>query len=265
MPAVEKAFIASLPVRSNNHNITLDGVDYKLWGSVESIINWQALIDRSGIFSRFQEQGKGFRLTRDDVVTDLETGEEEISEVLLAETDDYESDKFDHSVSITLDTVDDLWEIAIVYKSAAASWFGWAIAAAAVLSLGVSFLIFAILVQKQKFLQMKTRYLEDVSQPQKLRMRMFVDDQAKLRDLSPAMEKQLLNHKPIADFYPATSVFFADIVGFSSFASEREPRHVFKLLQTAFFHFDKIARKRNVFKVDTLGGESVSHSMVLVS
>ena len=51
------------------------------------------------------------------------------------------------------------------------------------------------------------------------------------------------------------SVFYADIKGFSSFASEREPRHVFKLLQTVFLHFDKIARKRKVFKVDTLGGK----------
>lgn len=258
LPSVEKAFIAALPVRSDKHTITLDGVDYGLWGSVESIINWQALIDRSDIFSRFQGHGKGFRLTRDDVVVNPETDKEMTSEVILAETDDFESDEYDLSVAITLDTVDDLWEITIVYKSAAATWLGWAIAAAVIMSLGVSLLIFAILVQKQKFLQMKTRYLEDVSQPQKLRMRMFVDDQAKLRDLTPEMEKQLLNQKPIADFYPSTTVFFADIVGFSSFASEREPRHVFKLLQTTFFHFDKIAKKRNVFKVDTLGGEPIS-------
>ncbi|KAL3937731.1 MAG: hypothetical protein SGBAC_007225 [Bacillariaceae sp.] len=253
LPAVEKAFIASLPVRSDNHTISFDGVEYNLWGSVESIINWQALIDRSDIFTRFQEQGKGFRLTRNDVVVNLETNEETITEVRLAETDDFESDKYDHTVSIELDTVDDMWEITIAYESAAASWVGWAIVAAIVMSLGVSLLIFAILVQKQKFRQMKTRYLEDVSQPQKLRMRMFVDDQAKSRDLTPQMETKLLNHKPIADFYPATSVFYADIKGFSSFASEREPRHVFKLLQTVFLHFDKIARKRKVFKVDTLG------------
>jgi hypothetical protein len=49
-----------------------------------------------------------------------------------------------------------------------------------------------------------------------------------------------------------------DIYGFSAWSSEREPAQVFTLLQTVFFNFDKIARHRNVFKVETIGHNYVA-------
>jgi hypothetical protein len=57
------------------------------------------------------------------------------------------------------------------------------------------------------------------------------------------------NAKPIADSFPGTTILFADIAGFTKWSSEREPEKVFILLQTLFGAFDKIARKRGVFKV----------------
>jgi class 3 adenylate cyclase len=59
--------------------------------------------------------------------------------------------------------------------------------------------------------------------------------------------------KPIADLFPHTTVLFADIVGFTAWSSEREPEQVFTLLQTVYHAFDKIAKKRSVFKVETIG------------
>ena len=59
--------------------------------------------------------------------------------------------------------------------------------------------------------------------------------------------------KPIADLFPCTTVLFADIAGFTAWSSEREPEQVFTLLQTVYHAFDKIATKRNVFKVETIG------------
>lgn len=46
---------------------------------------------------------------------------------------------------------------------------------------------------------------------------------------------------------------FADISGFTAWSSAREPAQVFKLLETIYRSFDKLARKRNVFKVETIG------------
>lgn len=58
---------------------------------------------------------------------------------------------------------------------------------------------------------------------------------------------------PIAEFYPDTTVLFADIVGFTAWSSSRQPTQVFHLLETLFGAFDVIARQRGVFKVETVG------------
>jgi class 3 adenylate cyclase len=46
---------------------------------------------------------------------------------------------------------------------------------------------------------------------------------------------------------------FADLVGFTVWSSVREPTQVFTLLETIFCAFDKIAKRRNIFKVETVG------------
>lgn len=55
--------------------------------------------------------------------------------------------------------------------------------------------------------------------------------------------------KPIADLFPETTVFFADLVGFTAWSSTREPTSVFVLLETLFGAFDKIARRTSIYKV----------------
>lgn len=62
-----------------------------------------------------------------------------------------------------------------------------------------------------------------------------------------------LKSKPIADLFPETTVLFGDIVGFTAWASVREPAQVFTLLETLYASFDEIAKRRRVFKVETVG------------
>jgi class 3 adenylate cyclase len=59
--------------------------------------------------------------------------------------------------------------------------------------------------------------------------------------------------KPIADLFPETTILFADISGFTAWSSTREPSQVFVLLETIFKAFDEIAKRRGVFKVETVG------------
>lgn len=54
-------------------------------------------------------------------------------------------------------------------------------------------------------------------------------------------------------YSPTLQVIFADIVGFTAWSSEREPQDVFLLLQTIYHAFDKLAKRRGVFKVETIG------------
>jgi class 3 adenylate cyclase len=59
--------------------------------------------------------------------------------------------------------------------------------------------------------------------------------------------------KPIADLFSEATVLFADISGFTAWSSTREPTQVFVLLETIYYNFDELARKRRVFKVETVG------------
>ena len=55
------------------------------------------------------------------------------------------------------------------------------------------------------------------------------------------------------DQFPSATVLFMDIAGFTAWSSAREPSQVFLLLETIYRCFDKIAKTRRVFKVETIG------------
>jgi hypothetical protein len=65
--------------------------------------------------------------------------------------------------------------------------------------------------------------------------------------------KKLEQSRPIADFFPHTTIMFADITGFTAWSSTREPHQVFELLETFYGAFDRIAKRRGIFKVETVG------------
>eukprot|EP00980_Cylindrotheca_fusiformis_P014103 scaffold3710_cov103-Cylindrotheca_fusiformis.AAC.2 len=58
---------------------------------------------------------------------------------------------------------------------------------------------------------------------------------------------------PLADLFPNTSVVFADIAGFTSWSSAREPQQVFILLENIYGALDTIANRFSIFKVETVG------------
>jgi Adenylate and Guanylate cyclase catalytic domain len=66
-------------------------------------------------------------------------------------------------------------------------------------------------------------------------------------------QKTSFSGAPIAELYSETTVLFADIAGFTSWSSTRQPSQVFTLLETVYAGFDSIARQRGVFKVETIG------------
>jgi class 3 adenylate cyclase len=74
-------------------------------------------------------------------------------------------------------------------------------------------------------------------------MKSFIDDGRK--DISKTT--------PIADLFPDTTILFADITGFTAWSSLRQPTQVFTLLETIYGEFDALAKKRRVFKVETIG------------
>lgn len=59
--------------------------------------------------------------------------------------------------------------------------------------------------------------------------------------------------KPIVSRFESTTIFFADIAGFTKWSAKRTPEQVFILLETLYQAFDEIATRRRVFKVETVG------------
>ena len=54
----------------------VNGKTYNSWGFAAVVINWQALVDRGGIYKSFSDEGFGFLLTRTDRITNQTTGVE---------------------------------------------------------------------------------------------------------------------------------------------------------------------------------------------
>jgi hypothetical protein len=87
----------------------------------------------------------------------------------------------------------------------------------------------------------------------KTRLRSFLDSD-KPGGLDAAVSDDLgYEGKPIADLFPETTIMFMDISGFTAWSSVREPCQVFTLLETLYRSFDEIAKRRRVFKVETVG------------
>jgi hypothetical protein len=75
----------------------------------------------------------------------------------------------------------------------------------------------------------------------------------KAGDSTSNNNRYLFGSKPIADLFPRATVLFADISGFTAWSSTREPTQVFTLLEHVYNAIDIIARRRGVFKVETIG------------
>ena len=84
-------------------------------------------------------------------------------------------------------------------------------------------------------------------QPAKTRMKSMIHDE------NNASNNENAPDSPIADLFSNCTVLFADISGFTSWSSERSPGQVFVLLETIYGAFDRIADRRGVFKVETIG------------
>eukprot|EP00977_Amphora_coffeiformis_P012581 scaffold3134_cov182-Amphora_coffeaeformis.AAC.18 len=77
-----------------------------------------------------------------------------------------------------------------------------------------------------------------------------------LRKFVKSTDSQLASKKlkhTIAELFPAATVMFADIAGFTAWSSIREADQVFSLLESIFQAFDAIAERDGVVKVETVG------------
>lgn len=62
-----------------------------------------------------------------------------------------------------------------------------------------------------------------------------------------------LGERAIADYFPAVTVLFADLVGFTAYAARLAPATVVERLNEMFSAFDQLAERHGVEKITTIG------------
>ena len=113
--------------------------------------------------------------------------------------------------------------------------------------------------KKDKADQKRGKLLPTLTEAPKFRLHNFLaDEENNAQSTNDACDSLDILDKPIADLFPSATVMFADIAGFTAWSSVRDPTQVFTLLETVYGAFDKIARKRGVFKVETIGDSYVA-------
>lgn len=93
--------------------------------------------------------------------------------------------------------------------------------------------------------------------PEDVRKRLYEEEEAKRQKQrgwkqTPEQQPQQQPHA-IATLYPETTIFFADLAGFTKWSSSRTPVEVFDLLEKVYGEFDRMAKRYKVFKVETIG------------
>ena len=97
------------------------------------------------------------------------------------------------------------------------------------------------------------------AEPQKAKLKSFLYDTPSVSD-TPAQATAPTQHvltklhsTNIADTFTDTTILFAEINGFNSWSSQRDPQQVFTLLECLYESFDSIAKKARVYKIETIG------------
>jgi hypothetical protein len=97
--------------------------------------------------------------------------------------------------------------------------------------------------------------------PEQVRDRLY-EEQARQNNVDPSQDLTKNNQEEpttyspseaIASLYHNCSVCFMDLAGFTKWSSSRSPANVFDLLESAYGDFDTIAKRRRVFKIETIG------------
>ncbi|MDY7016222.1 MAG: adenylate/guanylate cyclase domain-containing protein, partial [Cyanobacteriota bacterium] len=69
----------------------------------------------------------------------------------------------------------------------------------------------------------------------------------------PIAQRLKAGQNPIADYFEDASILFADIVGFTEFASQTTPVKLVEILSVIFAEFDGLAEKFGLEKIKTIG------------
>jgi len=242
-----EVFCGHLAVNMEQYNLKLrDGKSIQSWGFVMHFIDWAKAKEQSGIYEYFKERNKLFHITRTDKIYDPDIDEYVENVVTIAKSHEismidqvlhYRNNGETHfrplngvnRVMVTENTPNGQWT-SHVYSNFDLLENVTTIRCAIVFaSLILSALFAAMLLERQLHKNLLYRIMP-----------------------REAIDK-LNRNKTVVERYNLVTIFFSDIIGFTSLAGEMMPIQIMRMLNELYSEFDKIAEKHSVYKVETIG------------
>jgi atrial natriuretic peptide receptor A len=217
-PDPSAAFLSSLNVHGTEVPFA--------WGFVMNFLDWRLMKDRSNIYERFAGCNLDFKLTRQESSVVFPGMDSE----MLAMSPDADLLDDTNSVVIQTETLHGTWNNRVGNVNGyTPPWYPGAVTGVLLGALIISFLTASTLVERQLHRNLVGKML-----PRKAVV--------KLHRGQTVLEK-----------YNLVTIFFSDIVGFTSLAGTMRPIQVMKMLNELYTELDKLAAKHQVYKVETIG------------
>jgi signal transduction histidine kinase/CheY-like chemotaxis protein len=145
-------FIARLPVRTDKHQIAVNGEAYNRWGFATALIHWDALIEGSELHDylggdHLHKNGFEFQLTRTDRNYNDETETYVEDVVVLAESNRFGSKN--KKVSTAMQTTNNEWIMTVQFNDGH-QWELLFVAVSVLVAFCIASLVYVVLIQKQR-------------------------------------------------------------------------------------------------------------------
>eukprot|EP00590_Aulacoseira_subarctica_P009040 CAMPEP_0172436124 /NCGR_PEP_ID=MMETSP1064-20121228/71547_1 /TAXON_ID=202472 /ORGANISM="Aulacoseira subarctica , Strain CCAP 1002/5" /LENGTH=488 /DNA_ID=CAMNT_0013184511 /DNA_START=1820 /DNA_END=3288 /DNA_ORIENTATION=- len=201
------------------------------WSLVLSIILMFILIEKQEHKNLLENKGMQFELTKTDRIFNVTTNDFFEKTSVFAQSAGAYSIGPGNYLNVSLpDATSNNWTLSVAYDDGFhAPWFGWATAMSVIFSLVLSIVLMVILLEKQEHKNL-------------------------LREMLPSKAlKKLQRGGIVVEKYKMLTIFFSDIVGFTSMAAKMTPIDVMKMLNSFYSEVDKLADKHKVYKIKTIG------------
>ncbi len=190
------------------------------------------MVDQSRISQKFDDLEMVYMLNRTFAYEDNETGEKVVQTDAIAWSHGCDVTTTDPQAQVQVSSTvnGDDWTLVAGYTCAVRpSWETTAIVAVVLVSFIIASLVLATLVKNQQHKNL-------------------------LYKMMPKRAISKLNKgQTVVEKYSCVTIFFSDIVDFTTIAGEMSPILVMKMLNELYNEFDKIVEKHNCYKVETIG------------